>query len=255
MAASSWTLVGLFLSTLLDAAQLQRDCSPPPQYPNAKLLETPPRHKFADGDKVVYSCARDYSATPGRMWLRCNNGEWTKLAGKCEKGPTSCSPPKVSNSAPSETSVFQVGQSAIITCSPGFQLDGAQKITCDRSGQWQPEPPQCRPSRTVEKQQATTDGGCAAPRDVHDPNIHLAERYMTRETFKPNERVQFVCGVGYAPAEGSRFRRCIDGEWTPLLLQCERQLCGSAGEIPYGRFAYTGVQFGDTATAACDEGC
>lgn len=32
------------------------------------------------------------------------------------------------------------------------------------------------------------------------------------------------------------------------------KLCGSAGEITNGQFAYTGVEFGDTATAVCDEG-
>lgn len=32
------------------------------------------------------------------------------------------------------------------------------------------------------------------------------------------------------------------------------RLCGSAGEILNGEFVYTGVQFGDTATAVCNEG-
>ncbi len=30
--------------------------------------------------------------------------------------------------------------------------------------------------------------------------------------------------------------------------------CGSAGEIFYGQFEYTGVSFGDLATAVCQEG-
>lgn len=30
--------------------------------------------------------------------------------------------------------------------------------------------------------------------------------------------------------------------------------CGSAGEIINGQFVYTGIEFGDTATAVCDEG-
>lgn len=32
------------------------------------------------------------------------------------------------------------------------------------------------------------------------------------------------------------------------------KLCGSAGEILNGQFLYTGVEFGDTATAVCDQG-
>lgn len=31
-------------------------------------------------------------------------------------------------------------------------------------------------------------------------------------------------------------------------------MCGSAGEIDNGQYVYTGVDFGDTATAVCDEG-
>lgn len=30
--------------------------------------------------------------------------------------------------------------------------------------------------------------------------------------------------------------------------------CGSAGEITNGQFIYTGVEFGDTVAAVCDEG-
>lgn len=32
------------------------------------------------------------------------------------------------------------------------------------------------------------------------------------------------------------------------------KLCGSAGEILYGQYIYTGVEFGDKATAVCDDG-
>ncbi|KAM8830817.1 complement receptor type 2-like [Synchiropus picturatus] len=253
MATLSWTLMLLCL-TLLDAARDRSQCSPPPLSPKTKLSH---KRKFTDGDKVSYLCAHGNGATPRVGWLQCRKGKWRKLTSNCDEAQTSCSPPKVTNSVKSEGSptVYRVGQSAIITCSPGFQLDGPQKkITCNRSGQWQPQPPRCRLSPTTDKHQAAKEGGCAAPRDVLDPNIHIAERHATRETFDHNERVQFVCSVGYAPAGGSRFRWCVDGKWTPLLLQCERRLCGSAGEIPYGQFAYTGVQFGDTATASCDDG-
>lgn len=31
-----------------------------------------------------------------------------------------------------------------------------------------------------------------------------------------------MCDVGYAPAGGSRYRKCVDGKWTALHLRCER---------------------------------
>ena len=39
-----------------------------------------------------------------------------------------------------------------------------------------------------------------------------------------------------------------------LLSSFKAKSCGTAGEILNGQFTYTGVEFGDTATAACDKG-
>uniref|UniRef100_A0A3Q3DN15 Sushi domain-containing protein n=1 Tax=Hippocampus comes TaxID=109280 RepID=A0A3Q3DN15_HIPCM len=85
-------------------------------------------------------------------------------------------------------------------------------------------------------------------------HTNLADEFITRTTFAAGERVTYTCDVGYSPVGGSRYRKCISGQWTPLLLKCERKLCGSAGEIRNGRFIYTGVEFGDIATAHCDDG-
>lgn len=56
-----------------------------------------------------------------------------------------CSSPVVNNSVKSgrEVSVHHVGDTINITCSTGFQLDGAQQLTCGSDGQWQPKLPQC----------------------------------------------------------------------------------------------------------------
>lgn len=62
------------------------------------------------------------------------------------EGETTCYSPAVANSlsAPGET--LQVGDSLNFTCVDGFQLDGAQQITCGADGQWQPLPPRCLPT-------------------------------------------------------------------------------------------------------------
>lgn len=61
---------------------------------------------------------------------------------------TTCSTPAVSNSVSStgDVSVHRVGDNVTFTCSQGFQLDGAQQITCGPDGQWQPQPPRCLPA-------------------------------------------------------------------------------------------------------------
>uniref|UniRef100_A0A8C4NTM4 Sushi domain-containing protein n=1 Tax=Dicentrarchus labrax TaxID=13489 RepID=A0A8C4NTM4_DICLA len=73
-------------------------------------------------------------------------------------------------------------------------------------------------------------------------------------SFASGDTVNYTCDVGHIQAGGSRYRRCINGKWTTLRLKCERKPCGSAGEIANGQFMYSGVEFGDTAEAVCDEG-
>uniref|UniRef100_A0A3P9NH90 Complement receptor type 1-like n=1 Tax=Poecilia reticulata TaxID=8081 RepID=A0A3P9NH90_POERE len=96
--------------------------------------------------------------------------------------------------------------------------------------------------------------GCDAPLIVSGSNANLADKYITMTSFSSGDKVYYSCDVGHTPMGGSRIRTCDNGKWTPLKLRCERKLCGHAGEISNGQFTYTGVEFGDTATAVCNEG-
>uniref|UniRef100_A0A3B4GTR2 Complement receptor type 1-like n=1 Tax=Pundamilia nyererei TaxID=303518 RepID=A0A3B4GTR2_9CICH len=95
---------------------------------------------------------------------------------------------------------------------------------------------------------------CGVPPAVSNSNVHLADRFITKTSFFSGQKVYYNCDVGYVAAGGRKSRLCNNGKWTPLKLKCERKLCGSAGDIQSGQFVYTGVEFGDTATAVCDEG-
>ncbi|MEQ2236416.1 hypothetical protein ILYODFUR_012621 [Ilyodon furcidens] len=140
-------------------------------------------------------------------------------------------------------------------CKTGFQLNGAQQITCGPNGQWQPQPPQCLPSPDKsQKSLSKPTGGCDAPLTVRSSNANLVDKFITMTSFSSGDKVYYSCNVGYSPAGGSRIRKCDNGKWTPLRLKCERKLCGHAGEILNGQFVYTGVEFGDTATAECNAG-
>uniref|UniRef100_A0A3B4V712 Sushi domain-containing protein n=1 Tax=Seriola dumerili TaxID=41447 RepID=A0A3B4V712_SERDU len=96
--------------------------------------------------------------------------------------------------------------------------------------------------------------GCDVPQTTSNSKATLADKYITQTSFASGERVYYMCNVGYIRARGSRYRMCKDGEWTRLFLKCRPKPCGSAGEILNGQFIYSGVVFGHTATAVCDEG-
>ncbi|XP_019746332.1 C4b-binding protein alpha chain-like isoform X2 [Hippocampus comes] len=197
----------------------------------------------------VYALCNDGYTLKGPKYMTCERAGWTGEFPTCEKVDTTCSTPEVANSEriSGGDSIHRAGEKLTFTCSPGFLLDGPQHVTCSPSGQWEPKVPQCLTS-------AAHQGGCSAPENLDESHTNLADEFITRTTFAAGERVTYTCDVGYSPVGGSRYRKCISGQWTPLLLKCERKLCGSAGEIRNGRFIYTGVEFGDIATAHCDDG-
>ncbi|AWP10291.1 putative complement receptor type 1-like [Scophthalmus maximus] len=202
----------------------------------------------------VYAVCNDGFAVKGLNYLICKKSGWTGEFPTCGEGRAACSGPVVANSVRSSgnVSVHQAGDNVTFTCARGFQLDGARQVTCGPGGRWQPQPPRCRPSEASTDNEST--GGCDAPPTVRSSNAHLAAKYVTVARFASGARVQYACDVGHAQAGGSRYRTCKSGRWTPLLLKCELKACGSAGEILHGHFTYTGVDFGDTAAAVCDEG-
>ncbi|KAF3860727.1 hypothetical protein F7725_000982 [Dissostichus mawsoni] len=205
------------------------------------------------GEKAYAVCNEGYSLK-GLDYIICKKSGWTSEIPSCEEGEATCPPPAVARhlvSSAGAVSVHRVGVSVNFTCSQGFQLDGAQSIRCGAGGLWQPPPPQCRPAPNTTL--SPNEGrGCRVP--VNTDNTNLADRYITKTLFASGDHVHYVCDVGYVQASGSRYRRCIEGEWTPLKLKCQRKSCGSAGEIMNGQFTYTGLEFGDHATAVCDEG-
>ncbi|XP_068996614.1 complement receptor type 2-like isoform X2 [Embiotoca jacksoni] len=207
------------------------------------------------GEKVYAICNEGYTLK-GLNYMICKRSGWTGEFLSCEEGETTCSTPAVANSVQrgGDVAVHRVGDSVSFSCSRGFQLDGAQQITCGSGGQWQPQPPRCLPSPDKTQQSSGNKSGCGVPLTVYNSNANLVDKYITRTSFSSADKVYYVCDVGYTAAGGSRTRLCNNGEWTPLTLKCERRLCGSAGEILNGQFIYSGVAFGDTAKAVCDEG-
>ncbi|XP_071750645.1 complement receptor type 2 [Centroberyx gerrardi] len=197
---------------------------------------------------VIVRCLRGYRQEGPSRVICLKDGKWTAIP-ECvsEKGAeTTCSNPAVANGVKSsgDAAVHRVGQTVTFTCNQGFQLDGSQQVTCGPGGQWQPQLPRCLPS----------SGTCGVPVTINKSNAHLADSYITMTSFSSGDQVRYMCEVGYAQVGGSGYRRCNNGQWTPLLMRCERKSCGSAGEIINGEFMYTGAEFGDTARALCDEG-
>ncbi|XP_053281468.1 sushi, von Willebrand factor type A, EGF and pentraxin domain-containing protein 1 isoform X2 [Pleuronectes platessa] len=208
------------------------------------------------GQKIFAICNEGFTLKE-LNYMICKSSGWTGDFPKCEERAATCSSPAVDHSvkAGGTVSLYQVGDNVTFTCSGGFQLDGAPQVTCGPGGQWLPRLPRCLPSSEGPEQLSRKEaGGCGKPLTIKTNNANLADKYILKTTFRSGDRVHYTCDVGHAPAGGNTMRTCRNGKWTPLFLKCELKQCGSAGEILNGQFTYTGLEFGDTATAVCDNG-
>ncbi|KAM3616945.1 uncharacterized protein V6R79_000095 [Siganus canaliculatus] len=212
------------------------------------------------GESATFTCIEGFQLD-GTQQITCGpDGQWQTPPPQClpvpeEKEEVTCSAPVVANAQSSDGGlpVYQVGDSVTLTCSEGFQLDGTQQITCGPDGQWQ-TPPRCLPVPDKTQVPVKEAGHCSVPLVTRNSHTILPDKYATKSSFASGEKVYYLCEIGYVPAGGSRYRRCVEGKWTTLRLRCELKSCGSAGELLNGQLSYTGVEFGDTVTAVCDEG-
>uniref|UniRef100_A0A8C9XX27 Sushi domain-containing protein n=1 Tax=Sander lucioperca TaxID=283035 RepID=A0A8C9XX27_SANLU len=92
---------------------------------------------------------------------------------------------------------------------------------------------------------------CSKP--VGGDNMGLKGDDILLQTFPEGKKVTFVCNNGYVTAGGSPSITCTAGNWTTLMLKCERYNCGSAGEVANGNIDYPeGTEFGDKLVVTCN---
>uniref|UniRef100_A0AAY5ESP6 Sushi domain-containing protein n=1 Tax=Electrophorus electricus TaxID=8005 RepID=A0AAY5ESP6_ELEEL len=142
-----------------------------------------------------------------------------------------------------------VNTTVTVSCKEDFHLSGAKHITCEANGSWTPAVPTCEPNSGALTQLSDLKSCGQLP---FHPNAFPRDGQL--DQYKDRSQVRFRCIHGYIWAGGNETIYCDNGHWTSLQLICRKKKCGSAGELENGHFDYTGVSFGDTATAKCNEG-
>ncbi|XP_051517153.1 complement receptor type 2 isoform X2 [Myxocyprinus asiaticus] len=219
----------------------KKTCSPLADIENGQYLQE--GQSFLD--KATAVCNAGYVLRGDKVRV-CEDKGWTGMSPTCEVSVVTCSAPAVANGGiyyGSRTS-YKPEDTVTITCKEGFDLIGSTQVICGPDGQWQALP-ECR------LKEISDTSKCGPPQSTD--LAHPREEYYGKE-FKSGDRVRYKCTVGHRWSAGQASIYCKDGRWTELQIQCERKKCGSAGEISYGRFEYTGVSFGDSAKAVCQEG-
>ncbi|KAJ8016711.1 hypothetical protein DPEC_G00010160 [Dallia pectoralis] len=135
-----------------------------------------------------------------------------------------------------EYSGVEFGDTATGVCNEGYHLVGENVRNCMNDG-WDGSVPVCEPVR------------CDDPPMVINAEMH---GYL-EPPYTYSRVISYRCLKG--ELRGSCEIYCTkDGTWTDPPECFEGKSCGSAGEIEFGQFEYSGVEFGDTATGVCNEG-
>ncbi|XP_041712208.2 complement receptor type 2 isoform X3 [Coregonus clupeaformis] len=212
---------------------------------------------YRSGDSLSFSC-KDLYYLNGSITVTCGvKGKWTPSIPQCTL--IKCPILNITNGMPSSKH-RRPGLNVTINCSKGNQLKGAALIKCSRSGEWMEEIPQCvsegRQAQTVVPAEVT----CPAPSVANGVKLSEVSVYRVKDS------VTLACSEGFLLTGAQQLTCGPDGQWQPKLPLCQPsndvieipkpdgKLCGSAGEISFGQFVYTGAEFGDKATGVCDEG-
>ncbi|NWQ68254.1 CFAH factor, partial [Neopipo cinnamomea] len=226
------------------------DPSPQCELPVDVNLVSPDQHpilKRRTGfHKVIrYRCT---SADKNTKQATCVSGKWTPEI-ECPAEEGMCPPPPPVSGA-QQTTVgrhYKHGSKIAYSCPNGFQLIGANEISCTE-GKWQ-SPPHCverpcLPPQSVE---------CADPPRLENPNLKTEKE--GKSIYLAGAKFKYVSRSGYM-LNGSTEITCSMGEWTAAPA-CLEMSCGSIPKVAHAQFegrSKKTYEPGETILYQCDAG-
>ncbi|XP_038204661.1 complement factor H-like isoform X3 [Arvicola amphibius] len=187
-------------------------CPPPPQIPNAKVMET--TVKYLDGEKVSVICQDNYIIQNTEEMV-CRDGRWQSLPRCVAKIPCS-QPPEIDHGSiklfrPSEerrdtaeSRSYKHGTTLSYVCDDGFRMAEEHGVTC-HMGKWS-APPHC------------VGLPCGPP-----PSIDYGFVPYVRDSYQHGEEVTYSCFEGFG-IDGPEFIKCVGGKW-PKPPECKKTDC------------------------------
>nr|AAL25802.2 complement factor H-related protein [Rattus norvegicus] len=179
-------------------------CPPPPQIPNAHVIET--TVKYLDGEKVSVLCQDGY-LTQGPEEMVCKHGRWQSLP-RCTAKITCSQPPKIDHGSIKLPRLSDAGRDAIeysshehgttfsYVCDDGFRISKENGVTC-HMGKWS-SPPRC----------VESTGKCGPPPTIENGDITS----LSLPVYAPLSSVEYQCQSFYKML-GSKKITCKNGEW------------------------------------------
>ncbi|XP_057625640.1 complement factor H isoform X1 [Chionomys nivalis] len=187
-------------------------CPPPPQIPNAQVMET--TVKYLDGEKVSVICQDNYILQNTEEMV-CKDGRWQSLPRCVAKIPCS-QPPEIDHGSIKllrlseerrDTAVsrsYEHGTTFSYVCDDGFRMAEEHGVTC-HMGKWS-APPRC------------VGLPCGPP-----PSIHHGIVSHELDSYQHGAEVTYSCSEGFG-IDGPEFIICVGGKW-PKPPDCKKTDC------------------------------
>ncbi|XP_077970683.1 CUB and sushi domain-containing protein 1-like isoform X3 [Styela clava] len=159
------------------------------------------------GQSVIFLC-RDGFERDGAEAATClDTGSFSENVPTCKKSCNFPGLPNNGNTTPIRLT-YEVDDVIIFSCTSGYEIEGAESATCQASGEFSKEVPECKKIVKCSKPQLPSDG-----------SLMIASTF--KELYEIGETIIFECKSGYILIGRSRSTCSEAGVFKPGTPACE----------------------------------
>ncbi|XP_036106445.1 CUB and sushi domain-containing protein 1 [Molossus molossus] len=201
-------------------------------------------NEFTLGGEVTYECDEGFRLGAGQHATAVcrEDGSWSHGGTPPTCQPVTC--PGIEAQLSEHVtwrlvsgSLNEFGAQVVLSCSPGYHLEGGRLAQCQANGSWSvvEERPRCR---------VVSCGSLSFPRN--------GNKIGTLTVF--GATAIFTCNTGYTLV-GSHVRECLaNGLWSGPETRCLAGHCGSPDPVANGHISGEGFSYRDTVVYQCSPG-
>ncbi|MGH0157663.1 UNVERIFIED_CONTAM: hypothetical protein FKN15_053815 [Acipenser sinensis] len=183
-------------------------CSSLTQPDHGNMVCSSPTGEFSYNSSCKFTCEDGFTLT-GADRLQCTaSGQWKGQTPKCEA--VKCHTLEAPQNGSMNCSDFRYNSSCQFSCAEGFDLKGAESLTCRASGQWTGEPPQCEAIK------------CESPKTVAHGVLNCTHPI---ESLVYNSTCQLSCEEGFVLNTTGSLQCTASGKWSAETATCKAVTC------------------------------
>ncbi|XP_076821867.1 sushi, von Willebrand factor type A, EGF and pentraxin domain-containing protein 1-like isoform X1 [Clavelina lepadiformis] len=119
-----------------------RSCEHPTPPRNVDIIRPANKMSWVYEDTITYGCSRGFRLSGAKILSCTEDGTWSHPVPTCQQITCERSDPDFGESIPrKERYIFE--EEITYSCNEGFDLEGAIRSSCQASGSWNNDPPNC----------------------------------------------------------------------------------------------------------------